>query len=331
MAACDPETAWYRRREIALRFVVRAAAGAPSIYNTQPWRFAAGQRAIRLYADPGRQLAGADPDGRELLISCGAALCNAGLAMRHLGFAAEVRLFPRLDRPDLLAEIGWGRYLPPAGEEALYQSIPRRHTHRGAFAADAPPELATELAEMTWHDRAGLQFIYDPARRAALAELTRIAEEAQRSCPELGAERGRWTRLPGDPRCDGVPADPCPPQPDGPQFAIRDYVRSVRRRPAPLPDPRAPGLVALLCTRDDSREARLLAGHALQRLLLYATAHQVSAAFHTQPLEFPRMRERIRAGFAEGAYPQMLLRLGYASDTTAAPRRPVVDLLPART
>jgi len=331
MAACDTETAWYRRREIALRFVVRAAAAAPSIYNTQPWRFAASQRAIRLYADPARRLTGADPDGREMLISCGAALCNAGLAMRHLGFAAEVRLFPDLDRLDLLAEIGWGRYLLPADEERLYQSIPRRHTHRGAFTADAPPELATELIRMAWHDRAELQVIYDPARRCALAELTRIAEQVQLARPELAAERGRWTRSPGDPRRDGVPADPSPLLPDGPQFAIRGYVRRAGQRPAPLPGPRAPGLVALLSTRDDSREARLLAGHALQRLLLHAAAHQVSAAFHTQPLEVPRMRERIRARFAEGAYPQLLLRLGWASDTTAAPRRPVADLVPART
>ena len=328
MAASCPDRARYRRREIALRYVVHAAALAPSVYNTQPWRFAAGQDSIRLYADPDRKLAGADSDGRELLISCGAALANACLAMRQLGFAAEVRLLPELGHPDLLAEIGWGPYIRPAAwEDRLYQSIQLRRTHRGAFTADAPPELASELARMAWHDRAELQIIYDPGRRAALAELTGIAERVQRACPELAAERGRWARSPGDLRRDGVPAGAGPARSDQPEFAAREFGRVAAQRRTLLPSPRAVGLVALLTTRDDSRQSRLLAGHALQRLLLHATAHGVSAAFHTQPLELFRIRDQVRSQFTAGAYPQMLLRLGYASDTAATPRRPVTAML----
>ena len=66
-------------------YVVAAAVWAPSVHNTQPWWFSASGREISLYADAGRQLAVADPRGREMLISCGAALFTARLALRSLG------------------------------------------------------------------------------------------------------------------------------------------------------------------------------------------------------------------------------------------------------
>jgi len=54
-------------------FLIATAARAPSVHNTQPWRFRVGEFAIELYADMGRKLR-TDPLGREMLISCGAAL-----------------------------------------------------------------------------------------------------------------------------------------------------------------------------------------------------------------------------------------------------------------
>jgi hypothetical protein len=46
-------------------------------HNTQPWRFAVGSSWIDIHADDSRRLAVADQDGREMIISCGAALYTA--------------------------------------------------------------------------------------------------------------------------------------------------------------------------------------------------------------------------------------------------------------
>ena len=55
-----------------VRRIIDAASAAPSIHNTQPWRFRlAGPDLIEVHADPDRMLWVADPHGRALLISCG--------------------------------------------------------------------------------------------------------------------------------------------------------------------------------------------------------------------------------------------------------------------
>ena len=79
--------------EQTVRYVVAEAVWAPSVHNTQPWRFTTGyepgsrygSQQISLHADLGRRLSVADPDGRKLMISCGAALFNVRLALRSLG------------------------------------------------------------------------------------------------------------------------------------------------------------------------------------------------------------------------------------------------------
>ncbi len=74
-------------------YLVELAARAPSVHNTQPWRFADPGSSIELYADAGRQLM-EDQAGREMIISCGAALFGLRLAIRSLGYQPEVSLFP---------------------------------------------------------------------------------------------------------------------------------------------------------------------------------------------------------------------------------------------
>ena len=197
--------------------------------------------------------------------------------------------------------------------------------------ADVPPLLAGEMVLAARRERANLYVIYEPSCRAELARLVNTAERTQMGSPYVVTERRSWVRLSDDVRAAADRSvDRCARW-DGPEFVARgltpDTGRRRRRGPAGPDDPCAVGLVVLLSTRDDRKPGWLMAGYALQRLLLQATARGVSAAFHTQPLEVPHIREQIRDEFTGGAYPQMLVRFGRGGYTAPKPRRPVTDTL----
>src|SRR5215472_8067432 len=99
------------------RYVTGEAVWAPSVHNTQPWWFSGDSTGLSLYADPARQLPVADPAGREMLISCGAALFTARLALRAAGYAPHAQILPDPARPLLVARLSWPHRLAPTGYE----------------------------------------------------------------------------------------------------------------------------------------------------------------------------------------------------------------------
>ena len=267
-----------RQPDHAAHYLVRAAVTAPSLHNSQPWRFVSRDGEIDMYADARRLLGVCDPGGREMLIGCGAALFNLRLAMRHLGFLPVVRLCPDPGRPGFLARVGWGAYaLPTPDEERMFGALPHRHTHRGPFdAGPLSPALLNALARHAWQEGTELFFLYDAEDENRLAELIRTAETFQRDDPGFATELAAWTVSPDEGRRDGVPAQYRPWRPEDLLFAERDFPhqppesdhRSSRRVPAP----NSLGLVALLNTRQDGPQDWLRAGQALQRVLLFAAA-----------------------------------------------------------
>ena len=100
------------------RAVVEAATRAPSVLNTQPWRWQIHQAAegtmLELSADSARVLRVTDPLGRFLVISCGAGLFNARLALRQQALDPLVRLSPDPHDPRKLARVTAGPGNPPA-------------------------------------------------------------------------------------------------------------------------------------------------------------------------------------------------------------------------
>ena len=320
--------------EETARFVIGAAVWAPSVHNTQPWRFAVRRGEISLYADPDRWLAVADPAGREMLISCGAALFNTRLALRYLGWVPDTMVMPDPGRPMLVARIGWSRKIPPAAYECdLYQHVAARRTHRGGFdAGDLPAALLTALGHAAARHGATLQLITDGGPKAALSAVVDAAESLLRLDAARSQELARWAAAPGSSRPDGVPATAYPAVPDVTDLAFpgRDFAQgrgwgTAPARSAPLMRPA--GTPGLLTTPGDEPADWVSAGQALQRLLLDASSSGIAAALHTQPLELPELRKLVRVQLAGGSYPQMIVRLGRTSQTTSSVRRPVRDVL----
>jgi hypothetical protein len=67
-----------------LEQAARAAQHAPSVFNTQPWRWRITGESMELFADSDRRVDSIDRDSRLLLLSCGTALHHA---RTHLGVA----------------------------------------------------------------------------------------------------------------------------------------------------------------------------------------------------------------------------------------------------
>jgi nitroreductase len=332
--------------EQTVRDIVEQATRAPSIHNTQPWRFithiGAGADAdtstdtgtIEVWTDPARGLAILDPTGRGRHISCGAAVLHARLAAAAAGYSATVTVLPDPAEPTHLADLELRPGSAAEEESDLVAAIPARHTSRERFS-DEPiaDDIVRALRQAAEAEGAWLRIVETSADATAVAVLLSHADEAQAADPAYVKELRRWTHR-GD-TGDGIPPEVVPqtaPVERGSNYRLRDFVADrepVEPTPSDDPPPVERPLVAVLLTNDDDVRAWIAAGQALGRLLLTATAHGVTASPLTQALEIPTTRALLASELGVTGHPQMLLRLGYATGRTGGqtPRRPVEDVL----
>jgi hypothetical protein len=86
-----------------LRKAVLVTCRAPSVHNSQPWRWVAERERLRLFVDRYRTVPGTDHSGREAFISCGAVLDHLRVAMLAAGWHARIEagtvVAPVMKRP----------------------------------------------------------------------------------------------------------------------------------------------------------------------------------------------------------------------------------------
>ena len=111
--------------------LVRAAILSANPHNSQPWRFQVSSSAIDMYADVSRNIGAMDPYLRELHIGLGCSLENLIIAAQAKGYQPVLTVLPNVNDPTLIAHVELGQGIK--SEEALYQAIPQRHTHRAPF------------------------------------------------------------------------------------------------------------------------------------------------------------------------------------------------------
>jgi hypothetical protein len=195
----------------ALRRAAVRATLAPSVHNTQPWRFLLSPDAVELYADRSRQLSVLDPAGRQLVISCGCALSNMRVALAGIGFRGEVARFPDPLRRDLLARVTVrGTSAEPDPLAALDGVMELRRSNRRRFADEpVPAEVVRDLVAAAAAENAMLFPIHKPEHRLITASLSQQADRAQWADPGYRAELRRWTTN-NVRRLDGVSTDAVP-------------------------------------------------------------------------------------------------------------------------
>jgi len=315
------------------RYVVGEAVWAPSVHNTQPWLFGLEPRGLSLYADPARQLTVADVGGREMLISCGAALFTARLALRAAGYIPRAQILPDPARPLLVARLSWCPGPDSTEyERRLYAQTRQRRSHRGGFAPHpVAPELLTVLQEAAGRHGAALRVITDEGIRFALAEVVQASERALQADGAQVRERSAWAPPPGRLQADGVPATAYPARAErtSPYFPSPDFARGRGwgHPPLSIVPGRSAGTVCLLETSSDEPADWIGAGQALQRILLACTAWGVAVALHSQPFELGWGHDLVPSRPGGRLCPQMLLRIGTTTQTAGGIRRPPESVL----
>jgi nitroreductase len=316
-------------------FLLATAGRAPSVHNTQPWRFRVHRSGLDLHADQGRRLRAIDPAGREMLISCGAAVYGLRLGMRQLGYQATVELLPDPGHPSLLARVRLGRQAPLSQEEwGMLAAVPHRHTHRGPFS---PEPIPAGLLPRLQHDaiaEGATLVLVDERSRSRLRDLAEAAARWQQHNPMVREELRNWTRARGSDTRDGVPASAYTTLAGGQEakacwdgaLARRDFDQGRgegQLEAGGLP----PSATAILVTAGDTPTDWLRAGQALNRMLVDAASSWVFATLNSQPMESLSLRTLVRSRLFLPGAPQMLLEFGRAHTAAATARRPVEDLI----
>jgi hypothetical protein len=292
-----------------LRTVLTLATRAPSIHNTQPWRWRVGTASLDLFSEPDMQLHSTDPDGRDLIISCGVTLHHCVVALASMGWQAKVSRFPDPDNTRHLATIEVQPHIPDQAGIALAAAIPRRRTDRRAYSSW--PVAGGDIAQMAARAaRCGVMLRQVDAldrMRSIVAQAVWDHATNAEYMRELATWTGRYGSVAGVPARNAPPSDPNAPIPG------RLFAGPGLAQPSGVSPANDSAAILALGTEKDDRLARLRAGEATSVVLLTATAMGLACCPITEPLEIRETRDALRADvFGASGYPQMLLRVGWA-------------------
>ena len=313
---------------------VALACRAPSLHNSQPWRWVAEGSTLHLYADLTRVMIAADPEGREMYLSCGAALDHFTVAMAAAGWHTSVLRFPDALEPYHVATMEFRRATEVDEDSRVRASaIGRRRTDRRPFADPTGwPQTETLLRQAAFPYHVMFDIVLDTAR-PSLAKASRLTEAIRANDPSYAAELNWWTALAAT--GEGVPETALT------SAAVSDRVDVKRRFPAAHDDRGSDDvrvdrskIVVLSTHHEDARLDVLRCGEALSALLLDCTVAGLSTCTLTHMTELAPSREIIRGLTGQRGTPQLLIRIGQTAVTdeefVPTPRKPLADVFRVR-
>ncbi|MGW1347361.1 hypothetical protein ACWCOV_40355 [Kribbella sp. NPDC002412] len=271
--------------------LLRAAVAAPSMHNSQPWKFRFRGWVVEVHRDRAREQPAEDPDRRMLFLALGAAIFNLRVAAARLGLTAAARSVIDRHRPDLVAELN----LAPGGPDVeqlrpLAPYVVQRRTNRQPYDERRLPDDVRTLLELSARlEGAELDWLNQPARLKWLRLATKVAG-GRSPARDLAAS---------------------------PAEATRRMLATLEHDPQ----------LAVLCTRYEGPDQWLRAGQAMQRVLLEATGRGVSSSVLNQVIEHEVLRWLINDPLGAWRRPQAVIRFGYGPATPPTPRRPIRDVL----
>lgn len=310
--------------------ILELACRAPSLHNSQPWRWIFENGILHLFADHARVGPHTDSTGREVILSCGAVLDHLVVAAAAGGWRVNVDRYPDPHDHDHLASVAFHPTQSVGEHERLLgEAISRRRTDRLAFAAPEPWHEVEPRLRATLQGTVAYLDVIDDNGRPALADASRRSEENRLRDASYRYELLWWTgHSSAD---DGLPSSALPSRAEASRVDVaRDFPTygSGDRRPQVDRDH---SNILVLSTYDDSRENTLRCGEALSRVLLECTAMGLATCTLTHMIELHASREIVRRLTGRRAEPQVLVRVGRTPESgeqfDRTNRRPLADVL----
>jgi nitroreductase len=317
---------------------VEHALRAPSVHNTQPWRWRITADTVELHADWNRHLVATDPERRDLVLSCGAALHHLLVTLAAQDLPVDVERMPDPENPGHLATVAVDS--TAAGQPAdatLFRSIGKRRTDRRRMShRPVPEDLLSTLARQIEPAGARLLPVTSQAMRERLNGALLAGAHRQEFSAGYATELELWTRRYTAAR-DGIPSTNITPVPAGPlgDTALRRFPHGRLRQPRQRTGEGTAGDAALLvvvATSDDEVVDRLRAGEASSAVLLEATRLGLATTPLSQGIEIDATRRAIQQDVLRvPEHPQLLIRIGWPASTAAelpaTPRRDLHSVL----
>jgi hypothetical protein len=283
------------------------AARAPSIDDSQPWKWSVGTNSLHLYIDPDRHGSEVDAESRDVLVGCGVSLHHFLVALSALGWRAKVARLPDAAEPGLLADLELYPHPASGLDVVLAAAIPRHRSDWRPY--NSWPVSAADMALIGARAaHAGVTM----RRVESLPEVQDIVAQAvRRHAPdyehdgESTTRSGRYASV-VDIRHRNTPGS-------GPAVTTVDppFADSAAQPPG-LGFTAGNGVVVALGTNDDSRLARLRAGEATSLVLLSATALGLASCLVVERLTTAAAQDALQAKlFGLVGFPQTLLRIGW--------------------
>ena len=317
-----------------IRDAVMLACRAPSLHNSQPWRWVAEGATLQLWADLCRAMTATDQTGRELTLSCGAVLDHLRVAMAAAGWESATERFPNPDEPDHLATL---QFRPIEAVTAAHQlradAIRRRRTDRLPFGEPAAwPALQLVLRHAVNPHDVLLDVVADDDR-AQLAEASRLTETLRRYDTTYVSEL-RWWTSPFEWDTSHVPESALVSTSEAAQVDVARTFPPVgggHRRSAMGPDR---SKILVLSTDDDEPRNVLRCGEALSAVLLECTVARMATCTLTHMTEMAASRKIVARIVGTPGRPQLLIRVGrspvHDQHFEPTPRRPLTEVLEIR-
>ncbi len=316
-----------------IRNAVQLACRAPSVHNSQPWRWVTEDGALQLFVDRHRTVPGTDSSGRETLISCGVVLDHLRVAMLAAGWDSRITRFPDPHDPDHLASIEFVPAPEVTGAHRDHaEAILQRRTDRLPLGLPTYWELFEPVVRGAIRDSAVLLDVLTDDARPQLAKASQLTEDFRRADASYHTELEWWT----SPfvLTEGVPPGALASDTErhrvdvGREFPVRGH---QDRRPEVKADW---SKILVLSTPHDTRADVLRCGEALSTVLLECTTAFMATCTLTHLIELEESRDLVRSMLDEGGHPQVLIRAGLAPATEKSPaptpRRPLHDVLHVR-